>query len=89
MNRGTCLILKIVTCEIARCSGVGPPWWPRSSILSAPQIAGEATEGNGTTADWLTFETAVARGKGYLRLKTGKCWTLLTATTELKGFEEK
>ena len=50
---------------------------------------GEATEENGVTAGWFTFETAVARGKGYLRLKAGKCWTLLTTMTELKGFEEK
>jgi len=53
------------------------------------QIAGEATEEKGVTAGWFTFETAVARGKGYLRLQAGKCWTLLTTMTELKGFEEK
>lgn len=53
------------------------------------QLAGEATEENGVTAAWFTFETAVARGKGYLRLKAGRCWTLLTTTTELKGYEEK
>jgi putative flavoprotein involved in K+ transport len=53
------------------------------------QIAGEATEENGVTAGWLTFETAVARGKSYLRLKASKCWTLLTTMLELKGLEEK
>src|SRR5437763_6936715 len=53
------------------------------------RIAGEATSANGVTEGWFTFETAVARGKGYLRLKAGKCWTLLTTMTELKGFEEK
>ncbi len=53
------------------------------------QIAGEATDENGVTAGWFTFETAVVRGKGYVRLKAGKCWTLLTTMTELKGFEEK
>ena len=53
------------------------------------QILGEATEENGVTAGWFKFETAVARGKGYLRLKAGECWTLLTTMTELKGFEEK
>lgn len=52
------------------------------------QIVGEATEENDVTAGWFTFETAVARGKGHLRLKDGKCWTLLTTMTELKGFEE-
>src|SRR5262249_7899587 len=64
----------------ATLSGVRPSRW---------QIVGEATEENGATAGWFTFETAVARGKGYLRLKAGRCWTLLTTMTELKGFEEK
>lgn len=53
------------------------------------RIAGEAVDENGVVAGWLTFETVVARGTGYLRLKDGKCWTLLTAMTELKGFEEQ
>lgn len=53
------------------------------------QIVGEATEENGTVAGWFTFETANSRGKGYLRLKDGRCWTLLTTMTELKEFEEK
>jgi putative flavoprotein involved in K+ transport len=53
------------------------------------QIDGEATSGNGVTEAWFTFETAVARGRGLLRLKGDKCWTLLTSMTELKGFEEK
>lgn len=53
------------------------------------QIEGEATEKDGLTSAWFTFETAVARGKGYLRLKQDRCWTLLTTMTELKGFEEK
>jgi putative flavoprotein involved in K+ transport len=52
-------------------------------------FAGEGAAEDGVTAGWLSFETAVARGKGYLRLKDGKCWTLLTTMTELKGFEEK
>ena len=30
----------------------------------------------------------VARGRGHLRLRDGKAWTLLTTMTELKGFEE-
>ena len=38
---------------------------------------------------WFTFETAIARGRGYLRLRDGLGWTLLTASRELKGFEEK
>ena len=38
---------------------------------------------------WFTFETAVGRGQGHLRLRDGKAATLFTALTELKGFEEK
>ncbi len=52
------------------------------------QIAGEATEDDGVVAGWFTFETSGARGKGYLRLKAGRCWTLLTTMTELKGHAE-
>jgi len=53
------------------------------------QVEGEATTGNGVTEAWFAFETAVARGRGLLRLKGDKCWTLLTSMTELKGFEER
>jgi putative flavoprotein involved in K+ transport len=52
-------------------------------------VEGQATEAGGVVDAWFTFETAVARGRGHLRLKAGKAWTLLTTMTELKGFEEK
>lgn len=52
--------------------------------------AGEAaTEADGVTESWITFETDVARGYGLIRLKGGKIWTLLTVMSELKGHEEK
>jgi putative flavoprotein involved in K+ transport len=51
-------------------------------------IEDEATEAGGVVDAWFTFETAVARGRGHLRLQNGKAWTLLTTMTELKGFEE-
>jgi putative flavoprotein involved in K+ transport len=53
------------------------------------KLDSEATGGEALTEAWLTFETAAARGKGYLRLKNGKCFTLLTTMVELKGHEEK
>jgi putative flavoprotein involved in K+ transport len=53
------------------------------------QIEGEASAAGGVTEGWFTFETAVARGRGQIRLKGDKCWTLLTTMVELKGFEEK
>jgi putative flavoprotein involved in K+ transport len=55
---------------------------------AAWQVDGEATEANGVTEAWISFETAQARGYGHLRLKGDKAWTLLTTMRELKGFEE-
>ena len=52
------------------------------------QIEGEAKEADGIVEGWFTFETKMARGRGILRLKDGKCWTLLTTMVELKGHEE-
>jgi putative flavoprotein involved in K+ transport len=52
------------------------------------QMEGQATEADGVIDARFTFETGVARGRGHLRLKRGKAWTLLTTMTELKGFEE-
>lgn len=53
------------------------------------RLSGEASVDNGIIEAWFRFETAVARGEGILRLKDGRCRTLFTAMTELKGFEEK
>ncbi|MEO8243614.1 MAG: NAD(P)/FAD-dependent oxidoreductase [bacterium] len=47
-----------------------------------------AVEADGVTTVWITFETAVARGHGLVRLKNGKIWTLLTSMVGLKGHEE-
>ena len=70
----------ICTMLEARCSDTAPTRW---------QPEGDATEAGGLVEARLTFETAVARGTGHLRLRDGKCWTLLTAMHELKGFEEQ
>jgi len=53
------------------------------------RLDGAASEADGVTEGWFTFETHVARGHGHVRLKGDKCWTLLTAMNELKGHEEK
>ncbi|MEM1200049.1 MAG: NAD(P)/FAD-dependent oxidoreductase [Pseudomonadota bacterium] len=53
------------------------------------KLEGDATHADGVTEGWITFETATARGKGHLRLKGDKAWTLLTTMVELKGHEEK
>ena len=52
------------------------------------QIEGEATEANGVTEAWVTFETDAVRGKGHVRLNDEGCWTLLTTAQELIGYEE-
>jgi putative flavoprotein involved in K+ transport len=64
----------------ARLDDVAPSNWT---------LEGEATEAGGVTEAWFTFETRVARGKGLLRLRDGRAWTLLTTMVELKGFEER
>jgi putative flavoprotein involved in K+ transport len=51
-------------------------------------VSGEATSTDGVDEAWLTFETAVGRGTGHVRLRDGKVWTLLTTLDELKGYEE-
>ena len=50
---------------------------------------GAATGANGALESWFAFETGAGRGTGHLRLKDGRCWTLLTTLQELKGYEEK
>ena len=42
------------------------------------RLDGEAVEHDGVVEAWLQFETAAGRGCGHLRLKNGRCWTLLT-----------
>ncbi len=53
------------------------------------KLSEEATGDEAMTEAWITFETSASRGKGHLRLKNGKCWTLLTTMVELKDHEEK
>ncbi len=50
---------------------------------------GDADEADGITESFLTFETAVGRGRGHLRLNGDTAWTLLTTLQELAGFEER
>jgi putative flavoprotein involved in K+ transport len=61
-------------------AGVGPGGW---------RLEGVTTEQDGIVSAFITFETALGRGKGFVRLRQGLCWTLLTALAELKGCEEK
>jgi putative flavoprotein involved in K+ transport len=49
----------------------------------------QVDEPDDTIGAWFSFETAVGRGKGHLRLKDGRCWTFFTTLRELMGHEEK
>lgn len=60
-----------------------PTTGPRN--IKAAGTTGLADPANET---WFTFESKHARGRGHLRLKDGKCFTLLTTITELIGHEE-
>ncbi|AUI49618.1 NAD(P)/FAD-dependent oxidoreductase [Arthrobacter crystallopoietes] len=64
----------------ARLADVQPSGW---------KLAEDATGDAAATEAWVNFETGAARGWAHLRLRNGKCWTLLTTMQELKGFEEK
>ncbi len=64
----------------ARLTDVQPSGW---------QVDGDAEATDEGSEGWFTFETASAKGKGHVRLRAGKCWTLLTTMSELKGFGEK
>jgi putative flavoprotein involved in K+ transport len=57
---------------------------PRSWLID-----GEAKIVDGIIEAWFTFETGVALGRGHLRLRNGRCWTLLTTMEALKGLEER
>ncbi len=52
-------------------------------------IDGEAKMIDDAVEAWFTFETGVARGRGHVRLRNGRCWTLLTTMEALKGHEER
>jgi putative flavoprotein involved in K+ transport len=47
-----------------------------------------ASDDGGVLTAWISFETAVARGYGLIRIRDGLIWTLLTSMVELKGHEE-
>jgi putative flavoprotein involved in K+ transport len=51
-------------------------------------LAEPAENDDGVVEGWFAFETALGRGTGHVRLREGRCWTILTTLQELKGFEE-
>lgn len=45
-------------------------------------------DNNGVLEAFIEFDTVSAKGRGRLRIRDGKIWTLLTTAESLKGFEE-
>ncbi|KAL7571042.1 hypothetical protein ACA910_003759 [Epithemia clementina (nom. ined.)] len=76
-------------------SHVQPSHW---QLESGQEEACQLDDDSGVVDGWFTFETAVARGKGHIRLVSSgraddadnadECFTLLTTMVELKGYEE-
>lgn len=64
-----------------RLTDVGSAAWNVDPIQQAQRA-------HGVTEGFFTFETAVAHGRGYIRLKDGLIWTLLTAMRGLKAYPE-
>jgi len=57
-----------------------------------PIVVTSTTETPSPTHDvegWFDFETRDIRGRAHVRLRDGKCWTLLTSALALRGFEEQ
>jgi putative flavoprotein involved in K+ transport len=52
-------------------------------------LEGEASEADGVIEARFTFETKAAAGRGLVRLKDNRAWTILTLAQALKGYEEK
>ena len=64
----------------AQLDAIGPTSW---------RVDGQPVLADGVLEAWIGFETKHSRGRGILRLRDGRAWTLLTAIEELKGFEER
>ncbi|WP_426033103.1 NAD(P)-binding domain-containing protein [Cypionkella sp. TWP1-2-1b2] len=81
---------NLKTCEgRAQIAAMTKAQLPKIAPKSLALDPGEAvSDADGVTEGWLLLETASGRGQGYIRMKDGKIWTLLTTLHELKGHEE-
>jgi len=86
--------LAALTWNIKTCEGRAAIRAMLEATLVAAAPAAWTADGTARASDgvvdaWFSFETAVGRGRGHLRLRDGRCWTLLTTLQALKGFEER
>ena len=61
----------------------------REPVEGTWKVYQSASETDGEIESHFTFENKQFRGRGHVRLRNGKAWTLMTSATELVGFEEK
>ncbi|HET7801699.1 MAG TPA: NAD(P)/FAD-dependent oxidoreductase [Humibacillus xanthopallidus] len=61
---------------------VGPLAWPGEIVTTS------ASEADGVAEAWFTFGNATFTGKGLVRVRDGKAWTLLTSAQALKDHPE-
>jgi len=62
---------------------------PRAEAAGFRLEPGTARTDGAVTEAWFRFETGALRARGHLRLRDGRCWTLMTAALALKGHEER
>ena len=65
----------------------GKVW--QSAVGASWRIEDPVDESDGVLSAWFAFDNGVLRGRGNVRLRDGRCWTLFTTLVELKGFEER
>jgi putative flavoprotein involved in K+ transport len=81
--------LVAFTWNIRTCEGRGEIQAMLAATLFRAKPSAFRVRSTDADGAWCSFETALGRGIGHLRLKDEQCWTLLTTLQELKGFEEK
>ncbi|ASN53539.1 NAD(P)/FAD-dependent oxidoreductase [Sinomonas sp. R1AF57] len=66
----------------AMLTAVGPEAWPRDLEVTG------AADADGVTEAWYTFRNRAFHGKGLVRLRDGRAWTLLSSAQGLNDFPE-
>ncbi|MHC6175989.1 flavin-containing monooxygenase [Glutamicibacter sp. X7] len=66
----------------AMLQGIEPSAWPRELTVT------KASEADGVIEAWFSFQNEAFDGLGILRLREGRCWTMLTTAQQLRAHPE-
>ncbi|MDR4533418.1 NAD(P)/FAD-dependent oxidoreductase [Glutamicibacter sp. PS] len=66
----------------AMLQGIEPSAWPRELTVT------KASEADGVIETWFSFQNEAFDGLGILRLREGRCWTMLTTAQQLRAHPE-